>query len=77
MTPCPTRFVLRRRDGVRSEKSTVDAIAKIQSAHGRLVDSAPGMLLFEGTPPMAARLAKQLPDWQMARETLIRPAPQA
>jgi hypothetical protein len=55
----------------------VDAIAKIQSAHGRLVDSAPGMLLFEGTPPMAARLAKQLPDWQMARETLIRPAPRA
>jgi hypothetical protein len=81
MTPrrpsCQTRFVLRRRAGVRSEKSTVDAIAKIQHAHGRIVDSAPGMLLFEGTSPMAARLAKQLPDWQIARETLIRPVPRA
>jgi hypothetical protein len=73
----PTRFVLRKRDGVRSEKSTVDAIAKIQYAHGRIVDSTPGMLLFEGTPPMAARLAKQLPDWQMACETFVRPASSA
>jgi len=75
--PHLTRFVLRRRDGARSDKSTVDAIAMIQLAHGRIVDSAPGMLLFEGTPPMAARLAKQLPDWQMACETFVRPVSNA
>lgn len=65
----PMRYVLRHQSDPGSlQADQALAVAAVRRARGRVVDTAPGLLLVEGSDAMANRLRQKLPGWLLAPE---------